>query len=140
MTEPVDLVSAASDGFIALLDAAIGPEIAEVTTNPTPIDPSDTSDRRFVIIGEIDSSSEGGKGEQAELLSVQVIVVYRGTQRSALHALMHQVRVALDGNVPDVAGVEFGAIEWRGAASSPAGADGITHAGIIEFEVFGEPA
>lgn len=136
----IDLLSAASDGFFALLDAAIGADEAIVTTNPPQLDPADKSERRFVIIGDIDVEDAGGKGEQLERISVQIIVVYRGRQRSALHALMHRVREALEGAVPAIAGVAFGSIDFVGASSSPPARDGVTHAGIIEFEVNGEPA
>lgn len=136
----VDLLSAASDGFFALLDAAIDAADAEVATNPTPIEPGDTSDKRFVLIGDIDSEDKGSKDEQLELLTVQIVVIYRGTQRSELHALMHRARMALDGATPIVAGIEFGAIAFQGAASSPPASDGLTHAGLLEFEIFAEPA
>lgn len=138
--EPVDVLSAASDGFFALLDAAIGADDVEVTTNPKPLAPGDTTERRYVIIGDIDADEQGGKGEQLEIVSVQIQVVYRGTQRSKLHALMHQVRLVLDGAMPVVAGVDFGSIAYLAAASSPAARDGITHAGVVEFEVQAEPA
>lgn len=136
----VDLISAASDGFFALLDGAIDADQAEVATNPTPIDPKDTTERQFVVIGEINSDDEGGKDEQLEKLSVQIAVIYRGTRRSLCHALMHQVRIACEHQVPDIPGVAFNKIRWVGATASPAAQDGITHAGIVEFEVFAEPA
>jgi hypothetical protein len=136
----LDLVSATSDGVFALLDAAIGADVAEVTTNPKPIDPKDTSERQFVIIGDIDSTNEGGKHEQLERITVQIIVVYRGRQRSKLHALMHLVRDTLEYATPAIDGVEFGEIAWTGSAASPAGADGVTHAGAVEFDLFVEPA
>lgn len=140
MTGAIDLISPTSDGVFALLDAAIDASVAEVATDPTPIEPGDTSERRFVIIGDIDSEIRGAKGEQAELLTVQIVVVYRGTQRSQLHSLMHLVRNALDGETPSAPGVAYGSIEVVGAASGSTGSDGLTRAGIIEIEVFAEPA
>ena len=95
----VDLISAASDGFMALLAGGIDDSVADVGTNPEPIDPSDETERQFILLGDIDSDREGGKGEQLERLTVQVITIYRGTQRWKLHELMHQARVLLD-NLP----------------------------------------
>jgi len=140
MVEPIDLLSAASDGIFSLLDATIGADVAEVTTETPHWEPGDTGERQIVLIGDIDAGNEGGKDEQAERLTVQVVVIYRGTQRSKLHALMHRVRIALEHQVPTIAGVEFGSIDWNGAASSPPARDGITHAGIQEFEVTANPA
>ncbi|AJP72929.1 tail completion protein gp17 [Sphingomonas hengshuiensis] len=136
----IDLISAASDGVFALLDAAIDPAIAEVATNPRQIEPTDTAERRFVLLGDIDSESLGGKDEQLERITVQIVVVYRGRQRSELHALMHLAREALEGARPAIAGVDFGSIDFAGASSSPPARDGVTHAGILEFEVTAEPA
>jgi hypothetical protein len=140
MSDVVDLLSATSDGVFALLDAAIGSDAVEVTTETPQLEPGDTTERQFVLIGDIDVGNDGGKGEQAERITVQVVVIYRGTQRSKLHALMHQVRVALEDQVPAIAGVQFGSIDWAGGASSPSARDGITYAGIQEFEVNAEPA
>lgn len=136
----VDLLSATSDGFFALLDAAIDAETAEVATDPTPIEPGDTSDRRYVIIGDIGFANEGAKGEQEELLEVEIVVIYRGTQRSELHILMHLVRDALDGALPEAAGVHFGTIDFIDGASSRPAADGVTRAGVLNFQVSAEPA
>lgn len=136
----IDLFSAASDGCFALLALAITAGDIEVTTNPEQIEPTDTDERQYVLIGDIDSENEAGKGEQLERLTVQIIVIYRGQQRWKLHQLMHLVRQALDDATPEIAGVAFSSITWKGATSSPAGTDGITHAGAIEFELFAEPA
>ncbi|MCP3729254.1 DUF3168 domain-containing protein [Sphingomonas sp. MG17] len=136
----IDLLSAASDGFFALLDAAIDASTAEVTTNPEPRDPADQSDRRVVMLGEIESENVAGKGEQAERITVEVIVIYRGNQRSQLQALMHLVRDGLEDAVPAIAGVIFQSIDYLGAASGPPSTDGVTHAGLITFAVEAEPA
>lgn len=136
----IDLFSAASDGCFALLAAAIVDDGIEVATNLEPIDAEDTAERQYILIGDIDSENEAGKGEQLERLTVQIIVIYRGQQRWKLHGLMHLVRQALDDATPEITGVAFSSITWKGATSSPAGTDGITHAGAIEFELFAEPA
>lgn len=136
----IDLISATSDGAIALLTGAIDEDVAEVTTNPDQIDPTDTTERQFVIMGDIDSDNEGGKGGQLELITFQIVVVYRGRQRWKMHVLMHQVRLALEDNAPEAVGAVFQRVRWLGAKSSPQGADGITHAGIVEFEVYAEAA
>lgn len=140
MAEPVDLLSAASDGFFALLDAAIGADVAEVTTETPQLDPGDPSERQFVLIGDIDAGPAGSKGDDLKLISVQIVVIYRGTQRSKLHALMHKVAAALTGAVPAIAGIGFHAIEFAGSASGPPARDGVTYAGLLEFEVYAEPA
>lgn len=136
----IDMISATSDGAIAMLTAAIDDDVAEVTTNPDQIDPTDTTERQFVIIGDIDSDNEGGKGEQLELITFQIVVVYRGRQRWKMHVLMHLVRIAIEGIAPQATGAVFQPARWLGAKSSPQGADGITHAGIVEFEVYAQAA
>lgn len=136
----IDLLSAASDGVFALLDAAIGADVAEVATNPEQRDPGDAADRNVVMLGDIDTDNVAGKGEQCERITIEIIVIYRGNQRSQLQALMHLVREALEDAMPVVAGVEFGSIDFLGAASSPPATDGVTHAGIVTISLEAEPA
>lgn len=136
----VDLLSAASDGVFALLDAAIGAEIAEVATNPEQREPGDATDRNVIMLGDIDVENVAGKGEQCERVTIEIIVIYRGNQRSQLQALMHLVREALEDAVPTIAGVQFESINFIGAASSPPATDGVTHAGIVTISLEAEPA
>lgn len=136
----IDLLSAASDGVFALLDTAITPDVAEVATNPEQREPGDAADRNVVMFGDIESENVAGKGEQCERITMEIIVIYRGNQRSQLQALMHLVRDALEDAVPVIAGVIFQSIDFLGAASSPPATDGVTHAGIVTISLEAEPA
>lgn len=93
----------------------------------------------MIIIGDLDTSNEGGKDDQLENVGVQIQFVYRGPGRAPLLTMMsrgrdllHKQRVTVEGSL----------LAWtwvRGSASSAA-TDGITYAGISEFDVFAQPA
>lgn len=94
----------------------------------------------FVKLGTIETDNEGDKKDQRELLQVEVHTIYRGSDRSVLLAIMHDVRSALDGVAIDAEGVSFWEPVFISAAASDAGPDGVTYAGISTFEINAEPA
>ena len=135
MSEPIDLMSATQAAMFARLAAAIAPETASVHDHV-----KQDAAMPFVRLGQIDSEGVGGKGEQEERFEVEVQTLYRGTDRSELLAILHRVRLALDGAELTADQVEFTACNWLGSAASDAAGDGVTYAGISSFEVFAEPA
>jgi hypothetical protein len=94
----------------------------------------------FVKIGAIESASDGGKGEQLELITIEVHSIYRGADRTELLAIMHEVRQALDDQAISAPGASFQRPKFVRAAVSDAGPDGATYAGISIFEFHAEPA
>ena len=128
----IDLMSATQEGVYGPLKAAVSlaavhDHVKQGTQPP------------FVQLGSIDSSNEGTKHEQRELISFEVHTIYRGADRRELLAIMHEVR-QLDGVVPEVDGVSYSAIEFVNQVASNAGSDGVTYAGISTFEIYAEPA
>ncbi|KAK0330804.1 hypothetical protein LTR94_031382, partial [Friedmanniomyces endolithicus] len=93
----------------------------------------------FHLIGEIDADNIGGKGEQYEQLTVDVVTIYRGADRRELLALMHPIRVAANDATLIRDGVRF-RITWRSSAIGTVASDGVTFAGITILEVTAEPA
>jgi hypothetical protein len=66
--------------------------------------------------------------------------VIRGAGRAPLLAIMHAARVALDDVQLTGDGVDFSTVTFVSASASDAGPDGVTYAGVSNFEVYGEPA
>jgi hypothetical protein len=127
----IDLMSAGQAAIFAALEtgvvlATVHDHVKQDTAPP------------FVKIGAIATNNEGGKGEQAETLEVEIHTIYRGADRSVLLAIMHQVREALDEQQLAGGGASFRPT-FATAAASDAGPDGVTYAGITTFEVFAEP-
>jgi hypothetical protein len=132
----VDLFAATSDGCFALLQPAMAEINVPVGTNL----PEDTTPP-FVMIGNVEIlEPDSEHDEQLERVRIEIITLYRGTSRAELHAIMQAERVALDKQLPIAAGVAFGTLRFVGGSSSGPGEDGVTHAGIIEFEVLAQPA
>jgi hypothetical protein len=129
----IDLMSATQAAVFGALDD-------RVTLAPVHDHVKQDTDPPFVKIGTIETISEGGKDEQAETLQVEVHTIYRGADRSALLAIMHEVREALEGQTITAPDASFWTPTFIGAVASEAGPDGVTYAGISTFEVFAEPA
>lgn len=126
----IDLMSACQEAvYVALAagvtNASVHDHLVQDTEPP------------FVKIGEITTTNEGTKGSQAETLEVEVHTIYRGADRGALLAIMHQEREALDEQILSAGGATFRS-KFVSAAVSDAGSDGVTYAGLSVFELFGE--
>jgi len=129
----VDLLSPAQLAFVQALKAVITDVSVQHTMKQGAQPP-------FVLVGNIESDPVDDDG-QLELLSVEIQSVYRGSDRGELLALMHRVRSACDGvALPEQDGVAFGLPRFAGAAASSTPADGVTFAGITNFEVHAQPA
>jgi hypothetical protein len=126
----IDLMSAGQEAVFVALEAGV--DLASVHDHV-----KQDTDPPFVKIGEITTSNEGTKGDQAEILEVEVHTVYRGADRSVLLAIMHQEREALDEQTLSAGGAAF-RVRFVSAAASDAGPDGVTYAGIGVFELFAE--
>lgn len=131
----IDLMQAVQDAFFATLAAAVPDERSRVLVHV----PQDTKPP-FTRIGAIASDNEADKGDQLERFEVEVQSIYRGGDRGELLSVMHLVRAALDDVPLSAEGVEFGNPRFLGAAVSDATADGITYAGVMNFEVYAEPS
>lgn len=133
---PTDLMSAARGAVFRALEAHVPPELCSVFDDL----PQETKPP-FLKIGAIDSENEAGKGDQVERLTVEVVAIYQGEDRGVLLAMLHAARAALDRQSLEAAGVYFQPPRFLMASASDASAtDGVTYAGIINHEVYAEPA
>lgn len=129
----IDLMSAAQSAVFAALSAG-------VSAAPVRDHVKQDTQPPFVKIGAIETDNEGDKHDQRELLSVEIHTIYRGADRTALLAIMHEVREALDDVEIAAAGASFETPNFVSSAASDAGPDGVTYAGISIFEFYAEPA
>ncbi len=135
MSDPVDLWQAACDGIFAALNAAIDPSMAlvrqELDENQQP---------PFVLVADMDGSPNGGKGEFSDRVTIDVHTIYRGSQgKRGLLAIMWANRLALQNQTIIADGAAFSRVAWKSGDTARA-ADGVTFAGLQQFEVFAEPA
>lgn len=132
----IDLLTAAQTAVFAALSArteltALSPVHQHV--------PQDT-EPPLTIVGKIDSEAIGGKYQQLEDITIEVVAVHRGAGRAALLAIMHQQREALDGQAIAASGAEFDTVEFVAASADGPADDGLTYAGISIFKVKAQPA
>ena len=92
-------------------------------------------------IGKVESAPAGGKGgQQLEEVSVDVETIYRGMSQAEVLAIMHQQRLALDGQDLSADGAVLDTPEWAGGMVDGPAADGVTYVGIQTFTVVAQPA
>ena len=91
-------------------------------------------------LGKIESVPEGGKGEQFELITVDVETLYRGTSQADVLAIMFQQRLALEEQELSFDGVSFDTPAWAGGMVDGPAKDGVTYVGIQTFTIYAEPA
>jgi hypothetical protein len=130
-----DLWQGARNAFYDALAAVITPDVALVRQSvdentPLPV----------VLIGDLDGSPVGGKGETADKLTIDVQVTYRGPDRSGLLAIMWKVRQALDNQEIAADGVNFPTTPTWLNGDTATMDDGVTRVGIHQYEVIVEPA
>ncbi|HEX8419469.1 MAG TPA: hypothetical protein VF638_05590 [Sphingomonas sp.] len=135
MSELLDLLTGAQDATIALLRA----QLPEAQRGMARHSLDEDAKPPFHLVGDVDVEPAGGKGEQADKVTVDLHTVYKGTDRGELLALMHQVRLATDDKQLTVEGGTY-RFEWLGAVASTAASDGVTYAGITQLEILAEPA
>lgn len=132
----IDLMSATRGAVYRALAAAVPGDLAPVYD-----DVPQNTPPPFVKIGSIDSENASAKGDQVELLTVEVVAVYRGEDRGVLLAMMHAARAALDRQPITADGVAFEPPRFVvGSASDASQQDGVTYAGVLNFELYAEPA
>jgi hypothetical protein len=129
----IDLMSPTQAAVFTALEAGVS--LAPVHDHVKPGTEPD-----FVKIGAINGTNEGARDEQREEFEVEVHSIYRGSDRAKLMAIMHEVRLALDGVAIAAEGASFWTPEFLSQAASDAGPDGVTYAGISTFLVSAEPA
>ena len=131
----IDLISATASAVFAALQDAIDPAMATVTQHVL-----EDQAPPLIVIGAIDSENQAGKGEQLERITIEIQSIFRGEGRSKLLAMMAAVRDALDGQRITASGVSFDTPRYLSASASDVAPDGVTYAGITQFEIFAEPA
>lgn len=124
----IDLLSPTQAAIFAALEAGVtsAPVLDSVKQDTPP---------PFVKIGAIDGTNDSARDEQREEFEIEVHTIYRGGDRTALMAIMHEVREALEGAELAAAGVSFWSPTFVSQAVSDAGSDGVTYAGISVFRV-----
>ena len=131
----VDLLTPSQDAVFARLKAGVPPNIASVLQHVK----QDTQPP-YIVIGAIDSDNGATKGGQGEQISVDIHFVHRGPGRAPLFVMMHAARQALDGQPLEAEGVAFETPNFLGSSATTAGQDGVTYAGLSQYEFFAEPA
>jgi len=136
MADPVDVLQGAQDAVFLKLKASplaqLGPGFQSV--------PQDTQPP-FWVVGDMDAEPLGDKGGTGKRITIDVHYVYRGEERRGLLAMMNSAYWALnDQPLDDIDGVTFsGGARWL-SDNTATSADGVTTAGISQFEVCAEPA
>ena len=92
----------------------------------------------FVMIGMMSSESEDEHGEQFELITAEVMSVFRGAGRAPLLAMMHAVRASFDNQLLEAPGISFERPRFVRAEAGEAIADGVTYVGLSTFEFHAE--
>lgn len=136
MTDPVDLIEPTQTAVFNALNGFAGLTALSGVFQHVPQD----TEPPMTIVGDIEATPIGGKGEQVEQISVEVVTIYRGAGRARLLAIMHQQRLALEGQEVAHVGIAFDTPEWTGAGINGPAADGVTYAGIQTFTIIAEPA
>lgn len=129
----VDLIAGSRGAVFALLEAG-------VTLAPVFDTVEQDSKPPFVMIDEIEWENEGSKAEPLLKISLKVATVYRGGDRDALLAIMHENYTAVAGAALSAEGIGFDTPGLVAGYASTAGPDGVTYAGIQTFEFYAEPA
>jgi hypothetical protein len=135
MTVRVDLLTPAQDALVAALKGASFAAGVQVFQNvPEGTEPP------YVLVGRLTSDNQEQSGDQFELITAEVIHVYRGNQRRALLAMLHAARAAIDNQVLVATGAAFTRPRLDKAEAGEAMPDGVTYVGIQTFEFYAEPA
>ena len=130
-----DLMSATRGAIFRALNVPAVTDIAPVYD-----DLPQNTQPPFLKIGSIDSDNVSSKGDQTEQLTVEVYAVYRGADRGVMMRMLHAAREAIDQQPIAADGATFGLPHFlKGSASDASPADGVTFAGIMNFEVLAEP-
>ena len=140
---PVDLLTPAQDAVYDALKVLPGrpglPSDLEVFQHPPERVPG-APFAPYLMIGNLSSKTEEEHGEQAEMITVEVIGAYRGGQRRVLLAMMATARAVLDGQSIAADGASFEPPRWQGTEASDAIADGETYLALATFETLATPA
>lgn len=133
----VDLLQAAQDAvFLVLKDALAATNYPAIFQSV----PQDTQPP-FTMVGDMDADPLGDKGGDSKRITIDVHFVYRGEERRGLLAMMNAVYVALnDQPLDDTDGVSFPTSPSWLSDNTATGADGVTMAGVSQFEIIAEPA
>ena len=135
MTEVIDLVGPTRIAVFNALEQGVDPALCAVFD-----DVPEGTQPNFLKIGMIDNENDESKSDQFERLLVEVLGVYRGADRGVLVAMMFAGRKAIDRQKLTAEGVNFLRSRFvKGTTSDASPQDGVTYAGLMQFEIWAEP-
>jgi hypothetical protein len=94
----------------------------------------------FRHIGEIEWQGGDSKFDGTITVTIELITLYRGEDRSELVEMVHQNRVALHDQDLPAEGALIELVAEVAGSISDAAADGVTYAAVQHFEMHVEPA
>ncbi len=135
--DQVDVLQGAQDAVFLKLQAAMAATDYPAVFQSVPQD----TQPPFTMVGDMDADPLGDKGGPAKRITIDVHFVYRGEERRGLLAMMNAAYWALnDQPLDEIDGVAFPTSATWLSDNTATGADGVTTAGVSQFEVFAEPA
>jgi hypothetical protein len=129
-----DLLTATQTAFYTALNVSTLTELSPVTQHVI-----ENTEPPLTIIGGVSFEPIGGKDGGLDRATVEIITLYRGTQRTELFAIQSAVRTLLDGQTITAAGAEFSRPVYVSSEVEEL-EDGVTYLGTQRFEVIVQPA
>lgn len=130
--DAVNLVEAARTAIYQRLAATSGVPMFDHT--PAGTEPP------FRKLGEIEWEAAGSKFDPVIVLTVEVISIYRGQDRSVVIDMAHANDRALHDATIEIDGAVVSQVAQVAGSVSSAAADGVTYAALQLFEMNVEPA
>ena len=136
MTDIIDLVGPTRIAVFNALEQGVDAALCAVYD-----DVPEGTQPNYLKLGIIDNENDESKSDQFERLLVEVFGVYRGADRGVLVNMMFAGRKALDRQKLQADGVNFLRTRFvKGSTSDASPQDGVTYAGLMQFEIWAEPA
>jgi hypothetical protein len=144
--QDIDLLTPAQDALFAALEPIAGaasiPEGLSADLGGLRVFqhvPEDTAPP-YIVLGNIESTDQSCRDEQASEIMAEVITVWRGHRRRELLWMMHQVRRQLNNQPIAAAGAVFTRPTIGAEKASEAINDGVTYVGLSTFTFTAQPA
>ena len=135
----VDLITPAQNAVFRALAPLAGRDDLPVGLKVFQHVPQDTPPP-YLMVGRLACDNAEEHGEQAEMITAEVIGVYRGNQRAELLAVMAAARAALDRQPIEDAGATLEPPRFQKLDAGEAIADGQTYVAMATFEFLATPA
>lgn len=140
MSDYVDLLTPAQDGVFAALQPLVGTDAVPTGWQVFQHVPQDTAPP-YTQLGQISSKNQTDMpGEQLELITVELVHVWRGNRRRELIQMMGACRGALHNQPIEADGAQLHPPNYLTGEASEAIADGVTYVGLQTYEFFAEPS